>query len=126
MQGFVVIAAATGLALAASGCVIHVGPDEDSGYRSQHRIEKQEVRNRDAIGRMALGTSVSAAMDQLGEPDYSDLTTVDGKELRILRYRTNRVHADGDTSRDETTPLVFVDGKLVGTGEIAAVKALGN
>jgi len=126
MQRLVVIAAAAAVALAASGCVIHVGPDEDSGYRSQNSVEKQEVRNRDAIGRMALGTSVAMVMDELGEPDYSDLTTVDGKEVRILRYRTHRAHADGDTTRDETTPLVFVDGKLVGTGEIAAGKALAN
>ena len=38
--------------------------------------------------------------------------------------RTHRTHSDGDTTRDETTPLVFEDGKLVGIGERAAAEAM--
>jgi len=33
-----------------------------------------------------------------------------------LFYRTRRTEADGETSRDETTPLVFKNNELVGWG----------
>lgn len=39
----------------------------------------------------------------------------------ILRYRTHHRHSDGETTRDETTPLVFVDGTLAAWGEASLV-----
>ncbi|WP_279513250.1 DUF3192 domain-containing protein [Idiomarina aquatica] len=36
--------------------------------------------------------------------------------------RTHRTHADGMTTRDECTPIVFIDDKLTGTGELALDK----
>jgi hypothetical protein len=41
----------------------------------------------------------------------------------VLLYRTRLVREDGRTTRDETTPLVFVDGELVGWGESAVENA---
>jgi len=32
-------------------------------------------------------------------------------EYRVLYYRTQRLHADGDTTKDETTPLIFKNEK---------------
>ena len=40
----------------------------------------------------------------------------DGEEVRVLFYRTNHKHSDGETTRDETTPLVFRNDQLVGWG----------
>jgi hypothetical protein len=34
-----------------------------------------------------------------------------------LFYRTQRKHSDGETTRDETTPLVFRDNRLIGWGD---------
>lgn len=103
------------------GCVLHVG---DGGGDRDDRIARQETRNRDAISRLALGIAIDDARSQLGEPDFTDAATVAGREVRILRYRTHRVRADGDTTPDETTPLIFTAGVLTGIGEHAARAAL--
>lgn len=113
-------------ALPLSGCVIHVGGGEGGRHGSYDSVEKREERNREALGRLALGTPLEQVLDQLGEPDFTEVMSIGGREVRILRYRTHRAHADGDTSRDETTPLVFKDGKLTGIGEGAATAALNG
>lgn len=113
------------LALASTGCVFHISADEDgpSGYEA---IAQREQHNRDAIASLALGTSLEAVRTQLGEPDFTEANTVNGIEVRVLRYRTHRTHSDGDTTQDETTALVFTDGKLSGIGERAAGQALSD
>ena len=55
--------------------------------------------------------------DRLGTPADSEAFTRDGEEVRVLFYRTQHRHSDGETSRDETTPLVFRSGELVGWGQ---------
>lgn len=110
------------LTLTLGACVIHVGPDdEDDHYVHKGNVHRQEMRNRDAISRLELGSAFDQVRSQLGEPDFTEASIVGGHEIRILRYRTHRTSADGDTTRDETTPLVFKDGKLVGIGERAVV-----
>jgi hypothetical protein len=115
------ITAVTAL-LATSGCVLHVGGDGDYGGDRYDKIERQESRNRSAISRLELGATFDAVRAQLGEPDFTEALMVDQTEVRILRYRTHRTHSDGDTTPDETTPLVFRDGKLSGIGESALVR----
>ncbi|MDD3763490.1 MAG: DUF3192 domain-containing protein [Nevskiales bacterium] len=118
-----VLAAAT----MATGCVIHVGADDDDrSYIHDDGIKAKEARNRDIISGLALGISAEAVRDRLGEPDFSEAWMEDGHEVRVLRYRTHRTHSDGDTTRDETTPLVFRDGKLEGIGERAEQGARGQ
>lgn len=109
-------------ALMLNGCVLHIGRDgDDDQYDSVHA---QEARNREAISSLALGSSLDQVRSQFGDPDFTEASLVDGHEIRVLRYRTHRTHSDGDTTRDETTPLVFEDGKLVGIGERAAAEAM--
>lgn len=111
-------------ALMLNGCVLHIGRDgdhDDDQYDSVHALE---TRNREAISRLALGSSLDQVRSQFGDPDFTEASLVDGQEIRVLRYRTHRTHSDGDTTRDETTPLVFEDGKLVGIGERAAAEAM--
>jgi hypothetical protein len=116
------LAAALLLPLTLGACVIHVGPDDEDGhYVHKGSVQRQEMRNRDAISRLELGSAFDQVRSQLGEPDFAEASVVGGHEIRILRYRTHRTSADGDTTRDETTPLVFKDGKLVGIGERAVV-----
>ena len=106
-----------------SGCVLKIG-DTDSwdGDSKYHSARKQEVVNREYISTLPLGASSSQVVSQLGAPDFTEVFTGEAGEYRILRFRTHRTTSDGDTTRDETTPLVFLDGKLVGVGEQAAVR----
>jgi hypothetical protein len=104
-------------ALLLSGCVIavdHHPDDEDGdGWRERQR------ENRRSIAELELGRSRSSVEVQLGEPDFFETFQRDGERFVVLRYRTHRVRKDGETTRDETTPLVFVDDALVGWGESA-------
>lgn len=104
-------------ALFLSGCVIAVGDhhdDEDGdGWRERQR------ENRRAIAELDLGRSLASIEAQLGEPDFFETFQRDGERFVVLLYRTHRVREDGETTRDETTPLVFVDDALVGWGESA-------
>jgi hypothetical protein len=56
-------------------------------------------------------------MESLGLPADSEAFTDGDDEVRVLFYRTQRRHSDGDTTRDETTPLVFRNDLLVGWGD---------
>ena len=55
-------------------------------------------------------------------PDFTEVFAGADGEYRILRYRTHRTTSDGDTTRDETTALVFLSGRLVGVGGAAVAR----
>ena len=96
------------------GCVIAVNTPEDGSHwynRQQH--------NKHAIEHMTLGRKRSSVEAQLGDPDFVDSFVRKGSKFTVLYYRTRRLHDDGKTTRDETTPLVFVNGQLVGWGPSA-------
>lgn len=111
----ILVAAMTG------GCVLHIGDDGEGHYTRSDRL-RQEVVNRNVISQLALGTTIEQVRQRLGEPDFSEAWLSEGVEVRVLRYRTHRTAADGDTTVDETTPLVFRAGRLVGIGEQAVVE----
>lgn len=107
------------------GCVIAVNGDGET-YSTSDSVSKQEKRNRTAIASFTNGMTVDAVQNELGTPEFSDLWTVDNVRYRVLYYRTQRVHADGNTTRDECTPIVFADGNLIGTGELALTRIPEN
>lgn len=103
--------------LGLQGCVIAVNGDGEKYSTSSY--EKLEENNRQVIASLTDGTALTAVQKELGTPNFSDLVSVDGVRYRVLYYRTHRNEADGNTTRDECTPLVFADGVLIGTGELA-------
>lgn len=102
------------LLLPLAGCVINVSEDGvDWGEDWQERQE----HNRQVISRLEIGQSRAEVEDRLGDPDFTEAYSHDGAQYYILHYRTQHRHSDGDTTRDETTPLVFRDGRLEGWGD---------
>ena len=95
-----------------SGCVIVAGDHEwdDSSWQSQQR------ENRETISELELQTERSKIISKMGAPSFSDAFVKEGDEYRVLYYRTQHTRSDGETTRDETTPLVFKNDKLVGWG----------
>jgi len=91
----------------------------DGEYVDRDDWRDAQDHNREAISQLKLGTASRDVVADLGTPDDSEAFTDNGAEVRVLFYRTTRRHADGETSRDETTPLVFRDGLLVGWGKEA-------
>ena len=99
------------ITLFASGCI----------YIDGERVSSEDWRetqrdNREAISELEIGTARSQVVRELGTPNDSEAFTVDGGEMRVLFYRTQRRHSDGDTTRDETTPLVFKNDVRIGWG----------
>lgn len=111
---------------ALSGCYFNISGLGDEHDRSHRSVVAQERAARAFIAALPLGASPQTVIDQLGVPDFSELLGGDGNSLRVLRYRTHRLHADGETTTDETTPLLFHNDRLVGSGEAALRQALGN
>jgi predicted small secreted protein len=101
-----------------SACVVVQGGGDDSDSSS----EKHDARLRRQLAALPLGTSLDAVQGQLGSPDFIDAFRSGDQEFRIWRYRTQRMHADGDTTRDETTPLVFAGSRLIGIGDAAVAR----
>ncbi|CAB0151614.1 hypothetical protein PSI9734_01989 [Pseudidiomarina piscicola] len=115
-------AAAAALMIAATmglqGCIIVADGDHgDSSSSSDYR--KVEDKNRRMIATLDDMSSLSDVRTTMGTPDFTNRLTVDGVRYDVLYYRTHRVEADGNTTKDECTPVIFKDGMLVGTGELA-------
>ena len=103
------------LAMTLSGCVIKVNDDGiDHGFGSSH--EDRSYKNRKKLDNIQLSASIADMQDKLGVADFSEVYSVNDKEVRVLYYRTQRKHKDGITSKDECTYLEFVNGELIQTG----------
>ena len=105
---------------ALSGCVIAIGNDNDS---EEKKWKNRQIKNNAYINSLDIGISIRAVETDLGAADIKESFQRDGETFQILHYRTRHRHSDGRTTRDETTPLVFLDKKLVGWGQIAIEKA---
>ncbi|MDO6446428.1 DUF3192 domain-containing protein [Colwellia sp. 1_MG-2023] len=103
------------LALSLTGCVVSVGGDD--GHNMTSDFENREYTNRKKISRIALKSSIVDVTNRLGVADFNETYEKEGDTVRVLFYRTNRIHKDGLTTRDECTYLYFVNGELVETGQ---------
>lgn len=108
-----------------SGCVVAIGNDGPNGRDAAwSEIERD---NRLALESLRLGMGVREVQSSMPhESDFSEAFTVEGVVYRALFYRTQRVEGDGVTTRDETTPLIFANGELVGWGESAWFDVTGR
>lgn len=106
---------ATPLALSLTGCVVKINDDGiDHGFVSSSTDKTQN--NRKAIAAVQLGAGFSDMQERLGVADFSETYSKNDDTVRVLYYRTQRVHKDGLTTKDECTYLKFVNDKLVETG----------
>ncbi len=103
-----------------SGCVVAIGND---AFQEDEQWEIEQERNDRYISRAQIGTSISAVQADLGDAEFKDSFQRNGETFEVLYYRTHHRKSDGRTTRDETTPLVFIDGALVGYGPTAVENA---
>lgn len=99
-----------------SGCVVVVDGDKRV-KRESISFEVREEANRNAIAQLNIGASPNDILVKMGTPDFDERLSRGGVDYRVLYYRTQRVTADGMTTKDECTPLVFADGQLLGWGQ---------
>ena len=105
-----------------TGCVIavsdgeaetHWAGNDSSSWQHQHK------KNREAIADLTMDSSYQSVLAQLKTPNFTELLKKDDDVYQVLFYVTNSIHSDGKTTKDECTPLVFKNYKLVGIGESA-------
>ncbi|GIU52148.1 MULTISPECIES: DUF3192 domain-containing protein [Shewanella] len=122
--GLAFLMAATSLSL--SGCVFHVGGSE--GKHSDSYWETQQQTNRANLSKLTMGMARDQVTILMGTADFSEayVTQADAespkKEVNVLFYRTQWSKGDGKTTKDECTPVVISDNKLVGWGDTAYQK----
>ena len=98
-----------------TGCVVAIGDDGESHHFVQD-FEDREYGNRKKIANLALHTDYDTVYRKMGVADFTENYEANGKVVKVLYYRTHRLHKDDLTTKDECTYLHFEDGKLTDTG----------
>lgn len=112
-------AAVVAASLSLQGCIVVADGDGVREWDNLAQHERVERDNRRVIASLTEGDALAPIQAELGTPNFSELVVDNGTRYRVLYYRTHRVTADGETTKDECTPLVFRDDQLIGTGELA-------
>lgn len=103
------------LATSLTGCVV-VDRSHHSGSDDWRDRQQQ---NREIVSELDIGMEYGATRALFRQPDFSETFQTDGRTYKILYFRTHSKRSDGETSKDECTPLVFENGVLIGWGEHA-------
>lgn len=92
-------------------------PDDSTQMNWQDR----EAFNAKVIHKLDLKADIRQEylLSRLGSPDITEAYRVDEQVYQLLYYRTHRKAADGITTADECTALLFINRKLVAVGEAA-------
>jgi len=68
--------------------------------------------------RLDIGMSKAQVLEVMGAPDLNEAyLRPDGSTLVALFYYTDRKRGDYNVTRDECTPVVLQDNKVVGWGQ---------
>lgn len=104
------------LSFGLTGCVIAVGGDGEHSFQNKHN---REFDNRENIASLTLNSQHSEASTLLGVADFTELYQVKDQEVKVLYYRTQRLHKDGVITKDECTYLQFENEILteIGSGD---------
>lgn len=60
--------------------------------------------------------TIETIVSQLGAPDITEARKNEETTLQVMFYRTKHAKSDGITTKDECTPLLFKNGKLIAWG----------
>jgi len=118
MKLIINLIAAALITFSLSGCIV-VGGGDWNDDNNQWRDRQED--NKRVISQLELNDSRQSILEQMGAPDFSEAYAKGKDNYRILFYRTQHEHSDGETSKDETTPLIFKNDRLVGWGMDALV-----
>lgn len=109
---FVILAIGVVSYLAVVGAVLMLYQADPADLQWQER----ETYNARQIGQLDLGMAKDSVIRILGSPDINEAKASSEGDMQVLFYRTHHVTSDGITTKDECTPLVFRDNKLIAWG----------
>lgn len=93
--------------------LIKFNPDDSADMGWEDRQDFNKVQ----ISKLALGTNRSAILELLGPPDISEAKKQQERRIQVMFYRTQHLRADGITTQDECTALLFEDDVLMAWGD---------
>ncbi|WP_445946960.1 DUF3192 domain-containing protein [Shewanella sp.] len=112
----------TSLSLLMSGCVLNVGDHGSSGHSGW---EEQQQANRDNIAKLSIGMDTQQVTLLMGTADFSEAFVTQAsaqdaeQQVQVFFYRTQWNKGDGKTTKEECTPVVLRNNKLIGWGDAA-------
>ena len=113
MKNLLKLSVMTALLVSLVGCISINGTHswDDKDWKGD-----QEA-NRKIIAELVIGTERSNVLTRMGTPSFSEAFVKSDDHYSILFYRTHHFESDGETTKNETTPLVFENDKLIGWGD---------
>ena len=63
-----------------------------------------------------MDSSYQSVLAQLKTPNFTELLKKGDDVYQVIFYATHSIHSDGKMTKDECTPLIFINDKLVGVG----------
>ena len=78
--------------------------------------EDRQSYNSQKMNELALGQNIVSVKQLLGKADFSEAKAVKETKLQVLFYRTHHQKSDGITTKEECTPLIFKNNKLMAWG----------
>ena len=95
--------------------VIMLYPDTPQDMNWKDR----EAYNKVQISKLELGLQKKQIIVLLGSPDITEAKRNDNNVLQVMFYRTQHRQADGITTEDECTALLFENNELIARGDNA-------
>lgn len=85
----------------------------------QMRWEDRQAYNKKFINELTVDDNIDAqfVLQSLGSPDITEAKVAAEANYQVMFYRTHHKQSDGITTKDECTPFLFKNGKLVAWGE---------
>ncbi|ABZ77615.1 conserved hypothetical protein [Shewanella halifaxensis HAW-EB4] len=79
--------------------------------------EDRQAYNKAMLNEVAIGQSITEIKSLFGKADFTEAKISNEQNIEVLFYRTHHRTSDGETSKEECTPLLFKQGKLIAWGE---------
>jgi len=80
--------------------------------------EDRQAFNKRFINELSIDGQIqkSYIIESLGSPDITEAKQLEDAAFQVMFYRTQHQQSDGITTKDECTPLLFKDGRLIAWG----------
>ncbi|MBB1438712.1 DUF3192 domain-containing protein [Shewanella sp. SG41-4] len=79
--------------------------------------DDRQAFNLQKMSEVSFGQSLDEIRTLLGSADFVEAKTgIDG-QYQVMYYRTHHIKSDGETTKEECTPLLFRDNLLIAWGQ---------
>ncbi len=79
--------------------------------------EDRQLYNSQRLTELHLGQDINEVSGMFSKADFAEAKSVNDTQWQVFFFRTHQVASDGKTTKDECTPLIFKDNKLIAWGE---------